>query len=114
MDTTETIPSDVGFAHFGTTHLIWLLVFLGITVLSCLMYRKFDEKGRRIWRIAVAAFLVADEIFKDVMLILGNRFLPDYLPLHLCSINIILITVHAFKPILSCFSPLIHNKALMC
>ena len=98
MDTTETIPLDVGFAHFGTTHLIWLLVFVGITVLSCLMYRKFDEKGRRIWRIAVAVLLVADEIFKDVMLILGNRFLPDYLPLHLCSINIILITVHAFKP----------------
>jgi uncharacterized membrane protein YwaF len=46
----------------------------------------------------ISSLLVADEIFKDVMLIIGSRFKADYLPLHLCSINIILITVHAWRP----------------
>lgn len=32
------------------------------------------------------------------MLIIGGNFLPDYLPLHLCSINIFLIAVHAWRP----------------
>ena len=32
------------------------------------------------------------------MLVIGGRYLPDYLPLHLCSINIFIITIHAWKP----------------
>lgn len=98
MDTTETIPEGVGFPHFGTVHLVWLAVFLILTVSCCLLYRRLSDKGRRVWRIVIAGLLVLDEIYKDVMLILGNRFLPDYLPLHLCSINIILIAIHAWKP----------------
>ena len=32
------------------------------------------------------------------MLAIGGNYLPDYLPLHLCSINIFLIAYHAWKP----------------
>ena len=98
MDTTETIPSGVGFPHFGTVHLVWLSIFVVLSVASCLMYRKLNDNGKRIWRIVVACLLVADEVFKDVMLVLGDRFQADYLPLHLCSINIILIAIHTWKP----------------
>lgn len=98
LDTTETIGSDVGFPHFGALHLIWLAITAVVIVLNCLLYRRLTEKGRKKWRWIIAGLLVADEIFKDVMLIIGNRFLPGYLPLHLCSINIILITVHSLKP----------------
>lgn len=98
LDTTETIPSGVGFTHFGSIHLIWLCVTVVAIVLNCLLYRRLSDNGRRVWRYVIAALLVADEIFKDVMLIIGDRFRPDYLPLHLCSINIILIAVHAIKP----------------
>ena len=45
-----------------------------------------------------AFLLIADELFKVIMLIIGGNYLPSYLPLHLCSINIILIAIHAFKP----------------
>ena len=98
MDTTETIPSGVGFPHFGTVHFIWLSIFVALAVALCLLYRKLNDNGKRIWRIVVACLLIADEVFKDVMLILGDRFRADYLPLHLCSINIILIAIHAWKP----------------
>lgn len=98
MDTTETIPHGVGFAAFGLVHCIWLGVFLLVTVASILCYRKFTDRGRYIWRLVIASLLLADEIFKVVMLVIGDRYLPGYLPLHLCSINIFVIAWHAFKP----------------
>lgn len=98
LDTTDTIPAGVGFLHFGGLHIIWLLVFVVITVLNCFVYRRLDCKGKRNWKIIMACLLLADEVFKDVMLIIGGRFRSDYLPLHLCSINIILIAIHAWKP----------------
>lgn len=98
LDTTDTIPHGVGFPQFGILHLIWLCIFVALTVVCCIWYRKLDERGKKRWRVVIAALLLADELFKDIMLIIGGRFRLDYLPLHLCSINIILIAVHAFKP----------------
>lgn len=98
LDTTETIPDGVGFSHFGLLHIVWLLVFAVLMVINCVLYRRLSGNGMRNWKIIVALLLLADELFKDVMLVIGGRFLPDYLPLHLCSINIILIAVHAWKP----------------
>lgn len=98
LDTTETIPAEVGFPQFGATHMVWLSAFAVITLLCCIWYRKLSQIGKRRWRFVIATLLVADEIFKDVMLIIGGRFTASYLPLHLCSINIILISIHAFKP----------------
>ena len=98
LDTTESIPNGQGFTHFGGLHLLWLAFAAIVVVLNCILYRRLHEKGRDRWRKTVALLLVADELFKDVMLIIGGRFNPAYLPLHLCSINIILITVHAWWP----------------
>lgn len=98
LDTTGTIPSGVGWSHFGSLHFIWLAFFLIVLAANCFLYRHLGEKGRRNWRIVIAVLLVADELFKVVMLLIGGRYTPDYLPLHLCSINIFLIAFHAWKP----------------
>ncbi len=98
LDTTGTIPSGLGWTHFGLLHWIWLVVFVFVVVANCLLYKKLGEKGRNNWRKIVAILLVADELFKVVMLLIGGRYTADYLPLHLCSINIFLIAIHAWKP----------------
>lgn len=98
LDTTETIPLDVGFSQFGVLHFAWLFIFAAVTVASIIWYRKLEDKGRNIWKKTIAVLLLADEMFKVVMLVIGGRYLPDYLPLHLCSINIFAITLHAWKP----------------
>lgn len=97
LDTVETIESGVGFQHFGSLHLVWLLVFLIITGVNCVWYRKLSDDGRKTWEKVVAMLLVADEVFKVVCLIIGGRYTPDYLPIHLCSINIFVIAIHAWK-----------------
>ena len=98
MDTSETIPDGVGFAHFDGIHLTWLAVASVVMAANALWYRKLGELGRSRWNKTVAVLLLGNELFKMIMLFIGNRYTPSYLPLHLCSINIFLIAVHAWHP----------------
>ena len=98
LDTTDTIVDGVGFSHFSTLHILWLLFFIVITAANCICYRKLSETGKERWKKIIAVLLVLDEIFKDVMLHIGGRYSFAYLPFHLCSINIFLIALHAWKP----------------
>ena len=98
LDTVDSVAEGVGFAHFGILHWIWLCFFAVLTIINCVWYCKLGEKGRGVWKKTMAVLLVADEIFKDVMLLIGGRFSYGYLPLHLCSINIFVIAFHAWKP----------------
>ena len=98
LDTTETIPDNVGFAHFDLLHFAWLAVFAMICIVSISWYRKQSDKRRSIWKKCIAILLILDELFKVVMLLVGNRYTVAYLPLHLCSINIFVIAFHAWKP----------------
>ena len=96
--TSETIPSGLGFSHYGPVHIFWLCLFGAATLLSCLHYRSLGDSGRSVWRKVIAVLLIADELYKQIGLIAFGNWQPDYLPLHLCSINIFLIAVHAFRP----------------
>lgn len=97
-ETVEVIPEGIGFAHYGKLHLCWLAAFILLTVLNCILYRRLGEKGRKIWRLVVAALLVLDEVYKQIPLFINGYFTLEYLPLHLCSINIFVIAFHAIKP----------------
>ena len=96
--TVEVIPEGIGFAHYGALHLCWLAAFAVLAVLNCILYRKLGQKGRKIWRIVVASLLVLDEIYKQIPLFVNGLFTLEYLPLHLCSINIFVIAFHSLKP----------------
>ena len=98
LDTTDTIAEGVGFSLFDATHITWLAIAAVVITLNCLWFRKMDDAARSRWQKTMALLLIANELFKHIMLIIGQRFEPDYLPLHLCSINIFLITYHAFRP----------------
>lgn len=98
FDTEETIPAGCGFAHFGTEHLLWLLGLAVFITLSCILYRRLSAHKRKLMRYVYAALILANELFKITMLLIGDRFLPRYLPFHLCSINIFLILIHVLRP----------------
>ena len=98
LDTVETIVPGVGFELFGGEHLLWLAVFLVFAAGNCLLYGKLEKQGREKWRKTMAVLLVTNELFKHVCLIIGGNFMAKYLPLHLCSINIFLIAIHAWRP----------------
>lgn len=98
LETTDTIIDGVGFPQFGPIHLTWLAIAAVIIAVNCVAYRKMKPAGRDKWNKTMAILLIANELFKHTMLLIGGNFTPDYLPLHLCSINIFLIAIHAWRP----------------
>lgn len=98
LATTETIESGVGFSLFDPLHLSWLVVCLLSVLVNCVLYNKIGQQGRCRWRKTIAWLLLTDELFKMAILIFGGNYTLDYLPLHLCSINIFVILIHAYRP----------------
>lgn len=98
MDTVDTVPDGVGFSAFQGLHLLWLGFAVLVTVLCCIHYRHMSDSGKKRWRKTIAILLVLDEIFKIVMLCIVGQYTYGYLPFHLCSINIFVIAIHAWKP----------------
>lgn len=98
LDTTQTVPEGVGFPMYGVTHLVWLTVILIFIAGSCAVYRGLRSTQREKMRLLYAGLLLADELYKYIVLIIGDRWLADYLPLHLCSVNLFLIAIHAVRP----------------
>ena len=98
FETKDTIEKGVGFEPFDATHIFWLVLMVVLAVVGCMVYKKLDEKRRCTFRRVLAALIVADELYKIIGLLAIGKYTAGYLPLHLCSINIFIIAIHAFKP----------------
>lgn len=97
--TTGTIGNaGVGFSHFGPLHLAWLVFAVVFTALCCVLYRRLDGRRRRRMRVWIAGGVWAAEGLKWFTLLVGGTFTKNYLPLHLCSINLFLVAWHAWRP----------------
>ena len=98
LDTIETIEPGHRFTHFDGYHFLWLGILVVFAGLMAWQYRKRDAETRAKWRKRVAVAILLDEVWKMFWLTVGGTYTLEYLPLHLCSINIILIAIHAWKP----------------
>ena len=94
--TVENVAEGVGFAPFSLPHASWLIATALFCIAGGLWYRRATEHQRDIFRKTIAVLLILDELFKIVCLLIMGQYLPKYLPLHLCSINIFTITWYAF------------------
>ena len=89
---------DIGFDLYCPGHLIWLVAIAAAAVVMTGYYMKQTEEQREKTRKFFAIALLCSEILKDAILIVIGAPMKGYLPLHLCSINIFLIALHAWKP----------------
>lgn len=96
--TSDNIPKGLGFSHYDGFHLSWILGGGLVILLCCLLYRRMDERQRGIFRKTVALLLIADELLKDIPMLIMGVFHVKYLPFELCSINLFLIALHAWRP----------------
>ena len=97
-ESTGSIKKGVGFTHFGTGHLIWIAIFIITCIICCYFYRKCKETGRKRFRFTVAGLILLNEAAKWAMLLATGLWTKNYLPLHLCTINIFIIAFHTVKP----------------
>ncbi|MCI8402137.1 MAG: YwaF family protein [Lachnospiraceae bacterium] len=95
---SETIPEGLGFPLFGTGHRIWLLAIAAVCAGVCHCYRRTDGGGRLRTRRIVSALLLADELLKIGVLCATGCYTAEYLPLHVCSINIFICLWYTLKP----------------
>ncbi|MBE6038204.1 MAG: TIGR02206 family membrane protein [Anaerofustis stercorihominis] len=96
LETMETIPEGLGFTHYGPIHIAWLAIAAISTAVLCVTYKKQSAEKRLKYRKIFAWSIVANDIFETVCLLIGGRYTLDYLPLHLCSINVFVILHHAY------------------
>lgn len=96
--TSETISKGLGFSHYDALHLGWLTAGVLVIGIACLVYYKLNSHQRTLFRKSVAVLLIADELFKLIPMLIQGIFELDYLPFHLCSINLFVIAWHAWKP----------------
>lgn len=94
---SEKMPEGYGFHTFDMTHLIWLLVGLTVWVAACIFYRKLSDHKRKIALKVLGIYIFLQEMAKNLVLILLGDFGWNYLPFHLCGINILLIAFDVFK-----------------
>ncbi len=97
-DTGYTVPDGVGFSHFGPGHVLWMLFALLLCCVLGPLYRRWNDKARCRCRVILIVLLLIDELFKDLSTLITGRFKPDFLPLHLCSINIFVILFDVIHP----------------
>ncbi len=88
FDSTESIAEGLGFPLFGFGHLCWLAAFVVFAVVCSRIYKKSDAAKRQRIRYIFVALLLLDEAIKVIGLSVQGLFEPQYLPFHLCSINI--------------------------
>lgn len=98
LETVDTIEPGRGFTHFSGSHLLWIGIMVAFVVALSVTYRRKDTKTREKWRKGIAIAILLDELWKMFWLTVGGNYTLDYLPLHLCSVNIILIAIHAWRP----------------
>lgn len=94
--TQDSIPDGVGFKLFGAFHIIELMVAALIITGLALLFKKLGQKGRERMLIVIGILLVIDELFKDIGAAAVGLWEIGYLPLHICSVSLILSIVYLF------------------
>ncbi|MCQ2545233.1 MAG: YwaF family protein [Clostridia bacterium] len=116
-DIVETIDrnSCPGFEHFHWQHNLWLVIFLAFVFVFSLVYRKAgacnlcSETGhgvrpegcrapycRKHIKVLFSLALIADAIFKFIIVAVNHISILNYMPLQLCYISVMLVIIHAF------------------
>lgn len=86
------------FPLFGPVHCFWLGLCAALCLGGFFLFRRLGPKGRRRVLAALTALLLADELFKDIPALLTGQFTWQFLPFHLCSINLFICLWYALRP----------------
>ncbi|MBQ8994596.1 MAG: TIGR02206 family membrane protein [Oscillospiraceae bacterium] len=86
------------FELFSPTHLFWLCLTAVFVVLTFTWFKKQSEATKtKIYRIVTVLMLV-DEVLKYVITLATGQFEWQFLPFHLCSINLFVCLWNTLRP----------------
>lgn len=85
------------FELYGPEHLCELAICLVLGTAVALLYRRADEQRRHRILWVVTLLLLIDEAIKHIATGVTGQWDWQYLPLHLCSINIFVCLYHTLR-----------------
>ena len=93
--TKFTIPPGYGMGAYSLGHFLWLAAIISATVAVAAKYKEMDGRHRRYLLYVLASAALLDELYKDIVPIVTGQWNWGFLPLHICSISIFVIMIHA-------------------
>lgn len=96
-ETIYTIEKGRGFGLFGAEHIAWLAAMTAVCAVAGLLYRRCSERQRTVFLHIITWLLLIEEAAKHAVLICCGTWRADYLPFHLCSVNIFVILAYTFS-----------------
>ncbi len=95
--TKDFLPEEAeGMGLFTFTHIAELVIAVVLIVLSALLFKHCNDAQRQRFLIITVVLLWVDELIKQLGSAALDMWEAGFLPLHICSINIILATVYIF------------------
>ncbi|NLF35269.1 MAG: YwaF family protein [Clostridiales bacterium] len=91
-------PDRMGIARYGPEHLTALGLCVLFSAAAAAVYGRLSPRRRTVMARALAWSTVALEAGKDLFLLCRGAFGPDYLPLHLCSLSMLVLLADAARP----------------
>lgn len=89
-------PVGSGFVLFGPCHLAWFFV-IGVFIWgSTKWYCKKDRVAQRKINYIAGFLLPLMELYRDIVLIASGHWNKGFLPLHLCSMALLLACIYVF------------------
>ena len=90
-------PDYLRFEHFSLLHLSITAAFILIIIAAMIFYRKLDENGKQKFLWTMSVLLIADELWKHIGSFATGQWEWEFVPLHLCSINIFVCVINSIK-----------------
>ncbi|MBR2999492.1 MAG: TIGR02206 family membrane protein [Oscillospiraceae bacterium] len=86
------------FELFSPTHLFWLGVTLICVILAFTWFKKQNEKVKRKEYVTLTVLMLIDEVLKYIVTVATGQFEWQFLPFHLCSVNLFVCLWNTLKP----------------
>lgn len=87
----------IPFITFGFVHIIWMIAIAIVIFLITTIYKGRSEIDRILFRKRLSLLILFTELLRKYTLIAKGDFTHLDVPLHLCSISIILVVIHAYR-----------------
>ncbi len=83
------LPEGLGYERFSATHILTLAVILALVIAISVWFKRQDGAGRDKVLFVIPWIMVLLECCKDLFLIRVHQFGVGYLPLHMCSLGVL-------------------------
>ena len=90
-------PDYLRFEHFSLLHLSITAAFILIIIAAMIFYKKLDQNGKQKFLWTMSVLLIADELWKHIGSFATGQWEWEFVPLHLCSINIFVCVINSIK-----------------